>query len=111
MQAAAVAPVAVRGDAVARSADAGGGSPAAMPRRVAAARNEGQGAPIEGAPGMAQIASALRAVGVASGPAIEATPSDADTRRMPLDCLDPAEQREIRDAMARMTRAAGRGVA
>ena len=111
MQAAAVAPVAVRGDAVARSADAGGGSPAAMPRRVAAARNEGQGAPpIEGAPGMAQIASALRAVGVASGPGIEATPSDADTRRMPLDGLDPAEQREIRDAVGRTVNAAGHAV-
>jgi proteasome lid subunit RPN8/RPN11 len=59
---------------------------------------------------MAQIASALRAVGVASGPGIEATPSDADTRRMPLDGLDPAEQREIRDAVGRTVNAAGHAV-
>jgi hypothetical protein len=107
MQAAPMPPAAVVEAARARSADPGGATAAAAPRWVAPAQIGGHAAPDVGAPGVDQIASALRAVGVASGPAIEATPSDADTRRMPLDCLDPAEQREIRDAVARTLKAAG----
>jgi hypothetical protein len=110
MTAAPLAPAAVVEAARPRSAEPGGGTPAAMPREVAAARIGEPGAAIVGAPGVARIAPARHPVGAPSGPPVEVSP-DAEIRRMPLDCLDPAEQREIRDAMARMTRAAGRGVA
>ena len=106
--AAPVGQVVVAEGAQARTSEAAGGTPAAIPRGVAAAAAGGQGTGSDGGPREAQVAAGLRAAaGAASGPGNQAAPPDMGTRRMPLDRLRPSEQQEIRDALARMLTAAG----
>jgi hypothetical protein len=99
-------PIATRGEA----AEAGGGTPETMPRPGVAAHHGGHGAAAERAPRVTPIAAARRPGIAPSGLAAEPLLSDQDIERILMDGLDPAEQQDIRDAVARTLRAAGHAV-